>query len=112
MGGQQGIAGHLWSHLAIAENEVGEDREHGFAPRTLQPPDGDSTHADTNVMGVARQAPTAATGCLVLELKTKGQEKGEDTFDKRLAIAKELKIGRLVLKINGDGPVFAGRFGR
>ena len=28
MGGQQGIAGHLRSHLAIAQDEVGEDREH------------------------------------------------------------------------------------
>jgi hypothetical protein len=89
-----------------------QDSEHGFAPRTLEPPDGDPTQADTNIMGVARQAPTAATGRLVLELKAKGQEKGEDTFDKRLAVAKELKIGRLVMKINGDSPVFAGRFGR
>jgi hypothetical protein len=48
----------------------------------------------------------------VLELKAKGQEKGEDTFDKHLAVAKELKIGRLVLKINGDSPVVVGRFGR
>jgi hypothetical protein len=63
-------------------------------------------------MGVARQAPTAATGRLVRELKAEGQEKGKDTFDKRLAVAKELKIGRLVLKINGDRPVVAGRFGR
>jgi hypothetical protein len=62
-------------------------------------------------MGVARQAPTAATGRLVLELKAEGQKKSKDTFDKRLAVAKELKIGRLVLKINGDSPVVAGRFG-
>ena len=89
-----------------------QDREHGFASRTLEPPDADPTQTDTTVMGVARQAPTAATGHLVLELKAKGQEKGEDTFDKRLAVAKELKIGRLVLKINGDSPVFVGRFGR
>ena len=33
-------------------------------------------------------------------------------FEKRLAVAKELKGGRFVLKIDGDGPVFARRFGR
>ena len=59
-------------------------------------------------MGVAGQAPAATTGRLVCELKAKGQEKGEDAFDKRLAIAQELKVGRFVVKIDGDGPVFAG----
>ena len=34
--------------------------------------------------------------------------KGEHAFDKRLAIAKQLKVGRFVLKIDGDGAVFAG----
>ena len=75
------------------------------------PPDGDPTQADTDIMRVARQAPAAATGRLVCELKAKGQEEGEDAFDKRLAIAKQLKVGRFVLKIDGDGAVFAGRFG-
>ena len=28
MRGQQGIAGHLGAHLAIAQDEVREDREH------------------------------------------------------------------------------------
>ena len=62
-------------------------------------------------MRVARQAPAAATGRLVFELKAQGQEKGEHAFDKRLAIAKQLKVGRFVLKIDGDGPVFAGLAG-
>ena len=31
--------------------------------------------------------------------------------EKRLAIAKQLKVGRFILKIDGDGPVFAGLFG-
>jgi hypothetical protein len=112
MGRQQGITGHCWPHLAIAENEVGEDREHGFAPRTLEPPDGDSIQADTNVMGVARQAPTAATGRLVLELKAKGHDEGEDTFEERLPIAKQLEIRRFAPEIDGDRAVFAGRFSR
>ena len=80
MGGQQGIASHLRSHLAIAQDEVRQDREHGFARRALDTPDGDPTQADTDVMGVACQAPAAATGGLVLELKAKGEEKGEDTI--------------------------------
>jgi hypothetical protein len=47
----------------------------------------------------------------VFELKAKGQEKGEHAFDKRLAVAKQLKVGRFVSKIDGDGTVFAGPFG-
>jgi hypothetical protein len=57
------------------------------------------------------QAPAAATGRFVLELKAKGQEKGEDTFDKRPAVTKELEVRRFVLKIDGDGVVCAYRFG-
>jgi hypothetical protein len=41
-------------------------------------------------MGVARQAPATATGGLVGELKAKGQDKGHDTFEERLAIVKQL----------------------
>jgi hypothetical protein len=41
-------------------------------------------------------------------LKAQGQEKGEDAFDKGLAIAKQLKVGGFVVKIDSDGPVFAG----
>jgi hypothetical protein len=62
-------------------------------------------------MRVAGQAPASTTGRLVFQLKAKGEEKGEDTFQKRLPIAKELKIGRCVLKIDGDGPVFTGLAG-
>ena len=59
-------------------------------------------------MGVTCQTPTATTGRLVCQLQAKGQEKGEHAFDKRFAIPKQLKVGRFVLKIDGDGPVFAG----
>jgi hypothetical protein len=31
--------------------------------------------------------------------------------DTRPTVGKELQIGRFVLEIDGDGPVFAGRFG-
>jgi hypothetical protein len=62
-------------------------------------------------MGVAGEAPATTTGGLMFELKTKGQEKGEHAFDKRLAVAKQLNIGRFVLEIDGDGPVFASLAG-
>jgi hypothetical protein len=65
-----------------------------------------------HVMGVARQALTAATGRLVLELKAKGHDEGDDTFEERLPIAKPLEIRRSALEIDGDRPVFVDRFGR
>ena len=88
MRGQEGIAGHLRSHLAIAQDEMRQDGEHGFAPRALETPDADATQPDPHIMRVARQAPAPATGGLVNELKAKGQEKSENEFDKRFAIAK------------------------
>jgi hypothetical protein len=82
-----------------------------FAPCTLDAPDGEATQPDTDVMRVACQAPSPATGRLVLELKTEGKKERQHTFEKRLAVAKQLKVGRFVLKIHGDGPVFAGLAG-
>jgi hypothetical protein len=111
VGGQQRITSHRRAHLAVAQDEVGEHREHRAARGALDAPDGKPTQADTGVMGVTRQAPTATTGRLVCQLKAQGQEKGEDAFDKRLAIAKQLKVGRFVSKIDSDGAVFAGPFG-
>jgi hypothetical protein len=77
----------------------------GFARRALDTPDSDPAQADTDIMGVAGQAPAAATGCLVRELKAEGQEKGEHAFDKRLAVAQELHVGRFIAEIDGDGAV-------
>jgi hypothetical protein len=112
MGGQQGITSDLRPHLAIAQDEMGEDREHRFACRALYPPDGDSTQPDPGIMGVARETPTAATRSLVCELKAQGEEKGHHTFDKGLAISQELKVGRFVLKINGNGAIVPCPFAR
>jgi hypothetical protein len=109
VGGQQGIAGDLGSHPAIAEDEVGQDCEYRFACYALDTPNREPTEADTGVMGVTCQATTATTGRLVCQLQAQGQEKGEDAFDKGLAIIQQLKVGSFVLKIDGDGPVFAGR---
>jgi hypothetical protein len=62
MCGQQGITGHLRSHRAITQDEVRQDREHGFTRRALDTPDGKTTQPDPDIMRVARQAPSAATG--------------------------------------------------
>ena len=91
---------------------MGEHREHRATRGALDAPDGEAAQTDSDVMRVARQAPTTATGCLVGELKAKGQEKGEDAFDKRLAVAKELNVGHFIVEIDGDGAVFSRRFGR
>ena len=53
------------SHRAIAQDEVRQDGEHGFARGTLNPPDGETAQADSDIMGVARQAPAPLTGGLV-----------------------------------------------
>jgi hypothetical protein len=88
MSGQQGIAGYFGSHLAVPQDEVGEDGEHGSARGALEPPDGDPTETDTHIMRVACQAPTAVTSGLVFELKAKRQHEGQDTFEERLPVAK------------------------
>jgi hypothetical protein len=58
-----------------------------------------------------RQVPAAATGRLVFQLKAHGQEEGEHALEKRLPIAKQLTVGRFVLKIDSDGAVFTGPVG-
>jgi hypothetical protein len=63
-------------------------------------------------MRVAGHTPAAATGHQVCELKAKRQDEGEDTFDRRLAVTKELDVGRFVLEIDDDGAVCSRRFGR
>jgi hypothetical protein len=62
-------------------------------------------------MGVACQASATATGRLVCEPKVQGQDAGEHAFDKRLAVAKQLRVCRFVVKIDGDSLVFAGLTG-
>jgi hypothetical protein len=62
-------------------------------------------------MGVAGQTAAVGTGRLVDKLEADREEEGEDKFDKRFAIAEQLKVGGLVMKINGDSAVLACRFG-
>jgi hypothetical protein len=82
-----------------------EDGEHRFAHRTLEAPDNDPTEADSDVMGVTGQAPTAVTGCLMPELKAQSEDEREHPFNKGLAVVKQLNIGRFIVEINGDGTV-------
>jgi len=63
MGSQEGITSHVWAHLTIAQDEVGEDREHGAARGALEPPDGEPTEPDTHIMRVAGQAGTGSVSC-------------------------------------------------
>jgi len=77
----------------------------------LTGPDSDPAQPHAGIMRVARQAPAAVTRRLVGELKAEGQEKGEDAFDKCLAVAQELKVRCFILEIYGDSAVFAGLAG-
>src|SRR5262249_16903363 len=87
--------------------KAGLSTYNGFACRALDPPDGDPTQTDADIMRVARQAPPSATGRLVLELKAKSQHAGQDTLEKGRAIRQEVKVSRFVLEINGDSTVRA-----
>src|SRR5215471_19872385 len=52
-----------------------------------------------------------AEGTQPFELKAQGQHEGQDTFEKRFAIAQQLEIGRFAPEIDGDGAVFTGLAG-
>jgi hypothetical protein len=78
--------------------------------RTLDTPDGETTLADTGMMGEARQASAPATDGFVLQLKAEGHDEGKDTFEKRLPIAKQLEIRRFALEIDSDSAIFSRRF--
>ena len=88
-----------------------QDREHGLTRRALDPPDGETTQADTGLVGVARQAPTRAAAGLVCELQAEREEKREHALDKCLGVAQERKVGRLIAEVDGDRAVVAYQFG-
>jgi hypothetical protein len=87
-----------------------QDHEHGFAPRTLHPPNGDSTQTNTDMMRVACKTLAPEAGSPVLKMKAKGQEKSENELDKCLARFNQVEVGRFVSKIDSDGAVFSRRF--
>jgi len=47
----------------------------------------------------------------MFQLQADGENERHFQFDKGLAVVNELKVGGFVLKIDGDGPVFAGLTG-
>ena len=112
VGGDQRLPGHVGAHAAIAQDEMGEDREHRLAGGALHPPDGETTQPNTGIVGVARQAATCAAASLMEELKTRREEEGEDKLDTRLGVVKELAVGRFVVEIDGDGAVCSRRLSR
>jgi hypothetical protein len=69
MGGQERITGHLRAHLAIAQDEVRQDREHGATRGALHPPDGETTQPDTGIMGVACETPAPQQVALCFSCK-------------------------------------------
>ena len=62
-------------------------------------------------MGVAGQTATTGTDGLVGKLEADREDKGQDKFHKRFAIAEQLKVGGFVMKIDGDSAVLSRRFG-
>jgi len=44
------------------------------------------------------------------QLEAEREEESEDKLDKRFAIADQLEVGGLIVKIDGDGTVLAGQF--
>jgi hypothetical protein len=75
--------------------------EHRFARGALDAPDGDPTQPDPRIMRMAGPAPSPAASRLMFQLKAQGHHEGQDTFEKRFAIAKQLKVGGFVLEIDG-----------
>ena len=45
------------------------------------------------------------------ELKAESEEEGEDERDKRVGVAQEPNVGRLIVEIDGDRTVFACQCG-
>jgi hypothetical protein len=43
------------------------------------------------------------------QLKAQGEDESDHQFDKCLAVAKQPKVGRFIVEIDGNGPVFAGQ---
>jgi hypothetical protein len=46
----------------------------------------------------------------MLELKAKGHDEGDDTFEERIPIAEQLEVHRFAPEIDGDRAVFSRRF--
>src|SRR5215475_13806236 len=93
--------------MAIAQDKMGEDCEHRFACRTLDPPDGHPTQTDTDIMRMPRQAPAAVTNRLVFQLEAEGKEESDDTLEKRFPVCNQAKGRGFISKIDGDSTIYA-----
>jgi hypothetical protein len=58
-------------------------------------------------MRVACQAPASVAGAFVCKLTAEGEDEGQDTFEERLAIVKQVIVGRFIVEIDGNGAVFS-----
>jgi hypothetical protein len=85
--------------------------EHRFTACTLDAPDGETAKPNAGIVGVASQKAAAGTGRCVVELKANGEDEGEDELDERFAIAKVLRVGRLIVEIDSEGAILAWCFG-
>jgi hypothetical protein len=61
--------------------------------------------------GLYQEAP-ARNDPLYAQSDNQWKADGKDTFDKRLAVCNEVKVGRFIAKIDGDRAVVSRRFGR
>src|SRR5215471_7618908 len=111
MGGDQGLAGDIGAHAAIAQDKVRQDGEHRLARGALDAPDGEAIQANPGIMGVTGQTATTRTGRLVGELEADREDEGQDKLDKRFAIVDQLEVGGWILEIDGEDAVLACRFG-
>ena len=111
MGGEEGIAGNVRSHRAVTQDAVGQHGKNRLASRALHAPDGEATEPNAGIMGVASQTTTAVTGRFMGQLEADGEDEGQDKLDERLGVAKELRVGGLIVEIDGEGAVVARCFG-
>src|SRR5262249_59252059 len=87
MGGQQGVAGDVGRHRAVAQDDRRQDGEDRFTPRTLDAPEGETAQPDPAVIGVARPPPPPPPRGRGWWLSAAGGEGGEGTVRTRPAIA-------------------------
>jgi len=97
VGGQQSVPGHVGSHLAVAQDEMGQHGKNSLTSRALNAPDGKPLQTDAHIMGVASQTTAAVTGRFVVELQADGEDEGEDKLNKRCGVVQERKVGRLIV---------------
>ena len=93
MGGDQGLAGDIGAHAAIAQDKVRQDGEHRLARGALDTPDGEAIQANPGIMGVTGQTATTRTGRLVGKLEANREDERQDKLDKRFAIVDQLEVG-------------------